>query len=118
MRKGLLPLAVLLVGGIAGAGDAPTALSTTPPALGGEGPRPHAALQAADPFPAPAPAVVDPRMGAWFQQWRSPLCPPEEGRVTPPWARPQGAPLPCSCCVGKHRLFARPCACSGGGPGE
>ena len=53
------------------------------------------------PLSGPAPVVVDPRMGAWRQQWYPPPDMPGQGVEAPPWARPQGTPIKCGhCCIG------------------
>jgi hypothetical protein len=71
-----------------------------------------AAASAPLPLLGAAPAVVDPRMGAWRQQWLSPSDALKEGAEVPSWARPPRTPIHCHCRLCEiwkacHRLCGR-----------
>jgi hypothetical protein len=78
-------------------------------------PLPGPAAPAGAPLPllGPAPTVVDPRMGAWRQQWIPPSDTLKEGVEVPPWARPPGTPVHCHCgASGFWKACRRLCGCA------
>ncbi len=82
-----------ITGQVASFGTSPAALPPTGAAEAVQSPSTFVAAPTAE-LTGPAPAIVDPRMGAWRQQCL-PAPGPVNGGAIPPWASPPGSPPPC-----------------------